>query len=135
MEPKYFQYLAQEKAIENPSTMPTANQPSLFSAYYPLIMILLVFVFLYFFSIRPQRKEEKRRQQMINALKKGDVVVTQAGIVGSVHSIKDDTVILKIGDNAKLEVLKSTIYDLRNQTSNQSNQTSQSSSKKEEKNS
>lgn len=114
MEPKYFQYLAQEKAVDTPVS-PTNQQPSLFAAYYPLLMILLVFAFLYFFSIRPQKKEEKRRQQMINSLKKGDVVVTQSGIVGAIHSIKDDTVILRIGDNAKLEVLKSTIYDLRNQ--------------------
>ncbi|MFN3603177.1 MAG: preprotein translocase subunit YajC [Leptonema sp. (in: bacteria)] len=127
MEPKFFQYLAQEKAVEN--TPPTINQqPSLFTAYYPLLMILLVFAFLYFFSIRPQRKEEKRRQQMLSSLKKGDVVVTQAGIVGSVHSIKEDTVILKIGDNAKLEVLKSTIYDLRNQ-----NLSTQTAISKEEK--
>ncbi|GIX41407.1 MAG: hypothetical protein KatS3mg129_1140 [Leptospiraceae bacterium] len=115
MEPQFFQYLAQERAVEQP-VMPSNGkmQPSPFTAYYPLIMLLLVFAFLYFFSIRPQRKEEKRRQQMLASLKKGDIVVTQAGIIGSVHSIKDDTVVLNLQNNARVEVLKSTIYDLRN---------------------
>lgn len=116
MEPQFFQYLAQERAVEPSLTQGNGNQPSLLAAYYPLFMLLFLFLFLYFFTIRPHRKEEKRRQQLIASLKKGDVVVTQAGIVGTVHSIKDDTVILRIGDNAKLEVLKSTIYELRNKT-------------------
>ncbi len=113
MEPKFFQYLAQEKVNNPVESSPTSTQPSLFAAYYPLIMILLVFAFLYFFSIRPHKKEEKRRKELIDNLKKGDVIVTHSGIVASVQSIKDDSVILKIGDNAKLEVLKSSIYDLR----------------------
>ncbi len=132
MEPKYFQYLAQEKAIDTPVS-PSNQQPSLFTAYYPLLMILLVFAFLYFFSIRPQKKEEKRRQQMINNLKKGDMVVTQSGIIGAVHSIKDDTVILRIGDNAKLEILKSMIYDLRNKNVNQTTSSKENKEKEEKK--
>jgi preprotein translocase subunit YajC len=120
MEPQFFQYLAQEKAIEQPSIPSNANsQPSLFTAYYPLIMLLLVFAFLYFFSIRPQRKEEKRRKEMLASLKKGDMVVTQAGIIGSVHSIKDDVVVLNLQNNARMEVLKSTIYDIRNKNQKQ----------------
>lgn len=116
MEPEFFQYLAQEKAIEQPPVTNPANgqQPSLITAYYPLIMLLFVFAFLYFFSIRPQRKEEKRRKEMLSSLKKGDTVVTQAGIIGSIYSIKDDTVVLNLQNNGRIEVLKSTIYDIRN---------------------
>jgi len=120
MEPRYFQYLAQEKATEPPS-LPSGNgqQPSLWTAYYPLIMVLIFFAILYFFSIRPQRKEEQRRKDLLARLKKGDVVITQAGIIGSVHSIKDDTVVLNLQNNARMEVLKSTIYDLRSKPQNQ----------------
>lgn len=115
MEQEFFQFLAQEKAIEQPSVAsPSNGQPSLITAYYPLIMLLFVFAFLYFFSIRPHRKEEKRRKEMLSTLKKGDIVVTQAGIIGSIHSIKDDTVILNLQNNGRIEVLKSTIYDIRN---------------------
>ncbi|MCS7205843.1 MAG: preprotein translocase subunit YajC [Leptospiraceae bacterium] len=125
MEPRYIQYLAQEKAAEAPVTTGGDDQ-SLIASFYPLIMLILIFLFLYFFTIRPQRKEEKRRQQLIASLKKGDVVITQAGIIGSVHSIKDDTIILRIGDNAKMEVLKSTIYDLRKPQPSQEQSTSNS---------
>jgi len=120
MEPRYFQYLAQEKAIEQPS-LPSGNgqQPSFWTAYYPLIMVLIFFAILYFFSIRPQRKEEQRRKDLLARLKKGDVVITQAGIIGSIHSIKDDTVVLNLQNNARMEVLKSTIYDLRNKPQSQ----------------
>jgi preprotein translocase subunit YajC len=82
-------------------------------------MVLIFFAILYFFSIRPQRKEEQRRKDLLARLKKGDVVITQAGIIGSVHSIKDDTVVLNLQNNARMEVLKSTIYDLRNKPQNQ----------------
>ncbi len=121
MEPQFFQYLAQERAIEQPVVPSATPQPSPFSTFYPILMMLLVFAFLYFFSIRPQRKEEKRRKEMLSTLKKGDVVITQAGIIGSVYSIKDDTVVLNLQNNARIEVLKSTIYDIRNKQTQTSN--------------
>lgn len=82
-----------------------------------LIMIVAVFAFMYFFAIRPQRKEEKRKKEMLAALKKGDTVITTGGIVGSVHSIKQDgdSVILKVGDNTRIEVLRSAVNSVREQ--------------------
>ncbi|MCB1310152.1 MAG: preprotein translocase subunit YajC, partial [Leptospiraceae bacterium] len=49
-------------------------------------------LFMYFFVIRPQRKEEKRKKEMLSSLKKGDRIVTTSGILGTVASVKDETV-------------------------------------------
>ncbi len=74
----------------------------------PFILMIVVF---YFVLIRPQRKKEKERIGMIDALEKGDKIVTNAGICGSVVSMKDQWVYIKVDENAdiKLKVLKSSI--------------------------
>ena len=60
----------------------------------PLAMMGLVF---YFMLIRPQRKKDKKVKEMLNALKKGDRVTTIGGIYGTIDRIKDDTIVLLIG--------------------------------------
>ncbi len=74
-----------------------------------LLMFALIFLVMYFFMIRPQQKREKTRQKMISELKKGDRVVTNSGIIGSVWGIKDTVIVLKVDDDVKLEVLKNAI--------------------------
>jgi preprotein translocase subunit YajC len=81
---------------------------SLWTLLPPFVLLIVVF---YFLLIRPQRKREKERQEMIGALKKGEKVVTTGGIHGTVISIKDPWIVLKIDDNAdtKMKVLKTSI--------------------------
>lgn len=81
-------------------------------SFLPLILIFIVF---YFLLIRPQQKKQRELQKMVTELKKGDRVVTAGGIIGTVTSIQNDYVVLKIGDNenTKMEVLKSAISGLR----------------------
>ena len=74
-----------------------------------LLMFALIFLVMYFFMIRPQQKREKTRQKMISELKKGDRVVTNSGIIGSIWGMKDTIVVLKVDEDVKLEVLKSAI--------------------------
>ena len=75
-----------------------------------LLPIILIFGAFYFLIILPaQRKERKQREALFTALKKNDEVVTAGGIIGVVQNIKDDEVLLKIDDNAKMRVLKSSI--------------------------
>ncbi len=74
-------------------------------------LIILVF---YFLIIRPQKKKEKDAKEMINAIKKGDKVVTIGGIRGTVTSVKDDAVVLKVDDNAKIEFSKGAISSVIN---------------------
>ena len=72
----------------------------------PFVLIIAIF---YFFIIRPQNKKQKETEKMINALKKGDKVITIGGIHGVVSSTKEKTVIVKVDDNTKLEFNRSAI--------------------------
>ena len=77
-----------------------------------LIMIGVALVFFYFILWRPEQKRRKVADQMRSSLKKGDRV-TAMGIVGKVDKINDQTVILKMVDGAKIEMLKAAITDVQ----------------------
>jgi preprotein translocase subunit YajC len=68
-----------------------------------------VFVVFYLFIIRPQNKKQKETEKMVNALKKGDKVITIGGIHGEVVSTKEQTVIVKVDEACKLEFSRSAI--------------------------
>lgn len=74
-----------------------------------LLPFLLIIVIFYFFLIRPQNKKQKETQKMLDALKKGDKVVTIGGIHGVISSVKEHSVIVKVDDNAKIEFNRSAI--------------------------
>ena len=77
---------------------------------FTVISIGLVIVFFYFFMIRPQKKQEKRDNEMRNALAVGDEVTTIGGIIGKVVSIKDETFVLETTkDKTKIRFLKGAI--------------------------
>ncbi len=69
----------------------------------------LVIVVFYFFMIRPQNKKQKEAQRMLDNLKKGDKVVTIGGIRGTVLSVKEQTVIVKVDETTKIEFSKSAV--------------------------
>jgi preprotein translocase subunit YajC len=77
-----------------------------------LIMIGIALVFFYFILWRPEQKRRKAAEQMRSSLKKGDKV-TAMGIVGKVDRILDQTIVLKMVDGAKIEVLKAAITDVQ----------------------
>ena len=74
-----------------------------------IVPMTLIFVMMYFVMIRPQKKRQQEQLRLINALKTGDRVVTNAGIHGLISNVKDATVILKVADNVKIEMEKSAI--------------------------
>ncbi len=78
---------------------------SLFTLIYLLAIMAIFFLFLYL----PERNRIKRHQKMIDSLKKGDKVVAAGGIIGIVHSVKPSTIVLKVADNVKIEVVKNSI--------------------------
>ena len=82
------------------------QQGSLLMSVLPFILIIAIF---YFFIIRPQNKKQKETEKMINALKKGDKVVTIGGIHGVVTSTKEKTVIVKVDSNTTVEFNRSAI--------------------------
>jgi len=78
-----------------------------------LVPFILIFVIFYFLLILPQQKRQKKLRAMLEALKKGDKVVTSSGIWGTVTNLGKDTVTLQIADNAKVKVQRDHIARLR----------------------
>ena len=78
-----------------------------------LIMLGVMFVFLYFFMIRPQKKQQKEEQEMRSGLAVGDEVTTIGGIIGKVISIKEETFVLETTkDKTKIRFLKAAVRNI-----------------------
>ena len=73
------------------------------------IMLALIFVVMWVFMIRPQRKQQKELQNFRDSLKKGDKVVTVGGIFGTVAEIKENTVLIEVDNNVKIRVSKNAL--------------------------
>ena len=73
------------------------------------VMLILIFVVMWFFMIRPQRKQQKELEKFRNSLKRGDKVVTIGGIYGVVDEIKEKQVIIKVDGDTKLKVDKNSL--------------------------
>jgi preprotein translocase subunit YajC len=87
-------------------TAPEAQQSPGITSFLPFILIALVFYFVFF---RPQSKQAKAHKEFLVALKKGDEVVTQGGIIGTVTLVEDRTVTVDVGGGTKLRILKNQI--------------------------
>ena len=73
------------------------------------LMIILLFGIMYFFMIRPQRKQQKELETFRSGLKKGDKVVTTGGIYGVIDEVSDRTVLIKVDGDVKLRMDKNSI--------------------------
>lgn len=74
-----------------------------------LIMLALMFGVFYFFLIRPQQTQQKKRQEMLNSLRKGNTVVTVGGIYGQIVDVKDDSLIIQIADNVRIRAVRGAV--------------------------
>ena len=77
-------------------------------AFLPMILLVVVF---YFILIRPQQQRAKQQKKLLEALKPGDKIVTAAGIIGTVITVKDKTVSIRSAD-AKFEVTKASVTEI-----------------------
>lgn len=84
----------------------TGAQGSMMTTLITFVLIILIF---YFLMIRPQKKKDKEAKEMLDAMKKGDKVVSIGGVHGTVIAVKDQTVIVKVDDNTRLEFSKNAI--------------------------
>ena len=76
----------------------------------PIILIVVMFVALYFFMIRPQKKQEREVNNMRNNLQVGDEITTIGGIIGKIVSIKEETLMIETGhDRTKIRILKTAV--------------------------
>ena len=77
------------------------------------IPLILIFVIFYFFLIRPQQKRVKDHKAMVASLKRGDEIITSGGIIGTIERVmEDDRIEVNIGENVKVQIIKSTITSL-----------------------
>ena len=81
-------------------------------SFLPLVAIVAIF---YFLILRPQNKKQKETKRMLEALKKGDRVVTIGGIHGVIQSVRESTVIIKVDENVKLEFSRSAVSGVESQ--------------------
>lgn len=80
---------------------PQVGAPSLFAAFFPFILIMVLF---YFLLILPQNKERKKREQMLAGIERGDRVLLRGGVYGTVADIRGNILLVKIAENTKVEV-------------------------------
>ena len=86
------------------------NEPSPILQFLPLVFLFVVF---YFLILRPQQKKQKEHAQMLTKLDKNDEVITSGGVHATVVSVGEKTLILRIADNVKIEIEKSSIQTVK----------------------
>jgi len=88
-----------------------ANGSSMVVQFMPLILIIVI---MYFLILRPQQRKVKQHQEMIKALRRGDTVVTNGGLVGKVTKVVDDDQIeVEISDGVRVRQMRSMVTDVR----------------------
>jgi preprotein translocase subunit YajC len=97
-----------------------------------IFMIIAIFAVMYFLMIRPQQRQKRQHQDMLSKVSKGDKVVTTGGLHGTVAGVKDTTLILKVADNVKVEVNRSSVSQIVSSKSTKAQ--TQSQAKKTEEN-
>jgi preprotein translocase subunit YajC len=97
-----------------------AGEPSVLAGVLPILLMGVVF---YFLIIRPQQKKYKDHTAMINAVRKGDRIVTSGGVIGTVSKVDadNDTVQVEIAEGVKVKVVRSTIASILSSTAVESN--------------
>ena len=78
-----------------------------------LLPFLLIFVVFYFLLIVPQQRRQKKQREMLDALKKGDKIITSSGIWGSITNLDKDTATIQIADNTKIRMQRDHIASIR----------------------
>ncbi len=102
---------AQTKTTQVPANgnAPAEEQQSPWGGFGSMIPMVIVMAVLIYFMWRGQKKEQKRRQEMIDGVKVGDKVVTIGGIYGEIVAVREQSFIVKIADNTKIELMKSAV--------------------------
>ncbi|MDP3960344.1 MAG: preprotein translocase subunit YajC [Pseudorhodobacter sp.] len=87
------------------------------SAFTSFVPLILIFAIMYFLLIRPQQKKLKEHKAMVEALRRGDQVLTQGGVLGKVSKVHDDGIIeVEIAEGVKVRVMRNTIAQVLSKT-------------------
>ena len=89
----------------------SAQQPSLFASFIPLILIFIIF---YFLLIRPQQKKAKEHKILLDSIKRGDQILTSGGMIGKVIKADANELTVEISNNVNVKIFRSTVSDVLN---------------------
>ena len=90
-----------------------SDPQSILSAYAPFVFIFAVF---YFLLIRPQQKKVKEHKAMLDALRRGDRVVTGGGIIGTIVKVEEHELLVEIAENTRVRVVRATVSEVTAKT-------------------
>ncbi|MBA3660820.1 MAG: preprotein translocase subunit YajC [Gammaproteobacteria bacterium] len=91
----------------------SAGEPAPQGSGYSLVIMLVVFVLLIYFTIwRPQNRRAKEQQSVLNSLAKGDEVMTAGGVLGRISKITDQYIVLSVGNNVEMMLQKSAVVSV-----------------------
>jgi preprotein translocase subunit YajC len=100
-----------------PAFAQAAEAPPAGAVFAQFLPIILIFIIFYFLLIRPQQKKMKEHRAMVEALRRGDQVVTSGGIVGKVSKVQEDGMVeVEIAEGVRVKVIKHTITTVLNKT-------------------
>lgn len=80
-----------------------------FGTTWPILLMIIIF---YFLLYRPQKKQQKKRKEMLESLKKGAKVVTVGGLIGTIVSIDEETVVLRVSDKVEMKFTRAAINEI-----------------------
>ncbi|KGJ23346.1 preprotein translocase subunit YajC [Paracoccus sanguinis] len=100
----------------SPAYAQAAGAPGGAAAFAQFVPLLLVFVIMYFLILRPQQKKMSQHRAMVAALKKGDQVITQGGLIGKVVAVRDDELDVELAQGVRVRVVRSSIAQVVNRT-------------------
>jgi preprotein translocase subunit YajC len=92
--------------VASSGTTTTSSTSSNLSFVYLLVFIVIIFGFMYFFTIRPQRKKQQDTLKMLQALQKGEKIITNAGIYGTIDTVYEDSFLIKTDSGSTMRVAK-----------------------------
>lgn len=111
---KFLSLVASGVLIGLPAFAQEAEPPSAGAALLTqLPLILGMFLIFYFLIIRPQSQQRKQHQAMVEAVRRGDTVVTSGGLVGKVTKVADEELTVELADNVRVRVKRHMILDVR----------------------
>ncbi|MDT1064476.1 preprotein translocase subunit YajC [Paracoccus sp. CPCC 101403] len=99
-----------------PAYAQAAAAPSGAASLASFLPLILIFVIMYFLMIRPQQKRAKEHRAMVEAVKKGDEVITQGGLIGKVTAVRENELEVEIAPGVKTRVVRSSITGVVNRT-------------------
>lgn len=97
-------------AYAQSAAVPPSGLESILTSVFPLLLLMVPF---YFLIIRPQSQRAKQHKAMVEGLKRGDNVITSSGFVGKIAKVEENEVLLELGDNVKVRMLKAYVAEVR----------------------